>query len=157
MRIDETKLAINTFWISKAVWPRRLLQWYLLGTPRKSTAKLRGKFMNCLCYHLSVLCIRFIHFMWISEISGFFFRWICIYPAYLNSKKTLAEGRKLSKAYCVENPTHQEIRDVLVATGLHVGVENKLYPRERSKVWYPLYHKKYVIFCHHLNNTRRSK
>ncbi|XP_013190367.1 signal recognition particle 19 kDa protein [Amyelois transitella] len=60
-------------------------------------------------------------------------RWICIYPAYLNSKKTLAEGRKLAKEYCVENPTHQEIRDVLLATGLHVGVENKLYPRERSK------------------------
>lgn len=62
------------------------------------------------------------------------FRWICIYPAYLNSKKTLAEGRRLPKKYCVENPTHQEIRDVLVTTGLRVGVENKLYPREKSKV-----------------------
>ncbi|CAH0702906.1 unnamed protein product [Spodoptera exigua] len=60
-------------------------------------------------------------------------RWICIYPAYLNSKKTLAQGRKLSKSHCVENPTHQEIRDVLVAAGLRVGVENKLYPREPSK------------------------
>nr|XP_021187545.2 signal recognition particle 19 kDa protein [Helicoverpa armigera] len=60
-------------------------------------------------------------------------RWVCIYPAYLNSKKTLAQGRKLSKSYCVENPTHQEIRDVLVAAGLRVGVENKLYPREPSK------------------------
>ncbi|XP_026737337.1 signal recognition particle 19 kDa protein [Trichoplusia ni] len=60
-------------------------------------------------------------------------RWICIYPAYLNSKKTLAQGRKLPKANCVENPTHQEIRDVLVAAGLRVGVENKLYPREPSK------------------------
>ncbi|XP_014366789.1 signal recognition particle 19 kDa protein [Papilio machaon] len=60
-------------------------------------------------------------------------RWICIYPAYINSKKTLAEGRKLPKSSCVENPTHQEIRDVLLAVGLRVGVENKLYPRERSK------------------------
>ncbi|XP_063533519.1 signal recognition particle 19 kDa protein [Cydia strobilella] len=60
-------------------------------------------------------------------------RWICIYPAYLNSKKTLAQGRRLPKSSCVENPTHQEIRDVLVATGLPVGVENKLYPREQSK------------------------
>lgn len=33
----------------------------------------------------------------------------------------------------MENPTHQEIRDVLVAAGLKVGVENKLYSRERSK------------------------
>lgn len=60
-------------------------------------------------------------------------RWICIYPAYINSKKTLAQGRKINKEKCIENPTHQEIRDVLVAAGLKVGVENKLYSRERSK------------------------
>ncbi|XP_011498801.1 PREDICTED: signal recognition particle 19 kDa protein [Ceratosolen solmsi marchali] len=60
-------------------------------------------------------------------------RWICIYPVYVNSKRTLAEGRKLSKERCVENPTHQEIRDVLLSIGLKVGVENKLYPREPSK------------------------
>ncbi|KAJ8919117.1 hypothetical protein NQ315_012102 [Exocentrus adspersus] len=60
-------------------------------------------------------------------------RWICIYPAYINSKKTLAQGRKIAKEKCVENPTHQEIRDVLIAAGLKVGVENKLYSRERSK------------------------
>ncbi|XP_012148512.1 signal recognition particle 19 isoform X1 [Megachile rotundata] len=60
-------------------------------------------------------------------------RWICIYPVYLNSKRTLAGGRKLAKDKCVENPTHQEIRDVLVAAGFNVGVENKLHPRERSK------------------------
>lgn len=65
--------------------------------------------------------------------SNFFSRWICIYPLYINSKKTLAEGRKLPKEKCVENPTAQEIRDVLVAAGLKVGVENKLHPRERSK------------------------
>jgi signal recognition particle subunit SRP19 len=33
----------------------------------------------------------------------------------------------------VENPTHQEIRDVLSAAGMKVGVENKLYSREKSK------------------------
>nr|CAD7438423.1 unnamed protein product [Timema bartmani] len=60
-------------------------------------------------------------------------RWICIYPAYINSKKTLAEGRRVSKEKAVENPTHQEIRDVLSAAGLKIGVENKLYSRERSK------------------------
>ncbi|XP_015605454.1 signal recognition particle 19 kDa protein [Cephus cinctus] len=60
-------------------------------------------------------------------------RWVCIYPVYLNNKKTLAEGRKLAKNKCVENPTHQEIRDVLLAAGLKVGVENKLHPKERSK------------------------
>jgi len=65
------------------------------------------------------------------------YRWICIYPIYLNSKKSLASGRKLPKEKCVENPTHQEIRDVLVAAGFNVGVENKLHPKERSKE--PLY------------------
>ncbi|CAD6233931.1 GSCOCG00007408001-RA-CDS [Cotesia congregata] len=60
-------------------------------------------------------------------------RWVCIYPLYINSKKSRAEGRKLPKSKCVENPTHQEIRDVLLAAGLKVGVENKLHPKERSK------------------------
>lgn len=45
----------------------------------------------------------------------------------------MADGRKLAKDKCVENPTHQEIRDVLLAAGLNVGVENKLHPKERSK------------------------
>ncbi|XP_055688746.1 signal recognition particle 19 kDa protein [Lutzomyia longipalpis] len=60
-------------------------------------------------------------------------RWICIYPAYINSKKTRQEGRKLSKEHCVENPTYMEIRDVLAVANLRVGVENKLYSREKSK------------------------
>lgn len=49
----------------------------------------------------------------------------------------MAQGRRLSKERCVDNPTYQEIRDVLSATGFVVGVENKLYSREQSKE--PLY------------------
>ncbi|XP_064469378.1 signal recognition particle 19 kDa protein-like [Ornithodoros turicata] len=60
-------------------------------------------------------------------------RWISIYPAYINSKKTIAEGRRLPRDKCVENPTYQEIRDVLDSKGFQVGVENKLYPREQNK------------------------
>jgi signal recognition particle subunit SRP19 len=59
-------------------------------------------------------------------------RWICIYPAYLNSKKTIAEGRRIPLAKAIENPNYQEIRDVLAAAGLTVGVENKAYSREKS-------------------------
>lgn len=59
--------------------------------------------------------------------------WICIYPAYLNSKKSRQEGRRLPKQHCVEHPTFQEIKDVLSVTKLNIGVENKLYPREVSK------------------------
>jgi signal recognition particle subunit SRP19 len=59
-------------------------------------------------------------------------RWICIYPAYINNKKTLAEGRRIPKDKAVENPTHQEIRDVLSAAGMKAEVENKLYSIERE-------------------------
>lgn len=45
----------------------------------------------------------------------------------------MPQGRKIAKDKCVENPTYQEIRDVLSASGFMVGVENKCYSRERSK------------------------
>ena len=60
-------------------------------------------------------------------------RWICIYPAYLNSNKTRQEGRLLPKDKCVPNPSYLEIRDVLMAAGYQPIVENKQYPRERSR------------------------
>ncbi|XP_066256810.1 signal recognition particle 19 kDa protein [Euwallacea similis] len=60
-------------------------------------------------------------------------RWICIYPAYLNSQKSRAQGRRIPKSRCVDNPTYQEIRDVLTAAGLNARVENKQYSREASK------------------------
>ncbi|XP_021347456.1 signal recognition particle 19 kDa protein-like [Mizuhopecten yessoensis] len=57
-------------------------------------------------------------------------RWICLYPAYINSRKTVNEGRKLPKDMCVDNPQTLEIRDVLGPCGLLIGIENKVYPRE---------------------------
>jgi signal recognition particle subunit SRP19 len=61
-------------------------------------------------------------------------RWICIYPAYLNSKRTMAQGRKLSVKQSVENPTINEIRDVLANAGLQVELEpNKVHPKELNK------------------------
>lgn len=61
-------------------------------------------------------------------------RWICIYPAYLNSKKSIADGRKISEKLAVENPTCNEIRDVLVAAGFQVEFEGwKVFPRELMK------------------------
>ncbi|BFZ16228.1 hypothetical protein BsWGS_19267 [Bradybaena similaris] len=59
-------------------------------------------------------------------------RWVCIYPAYINSKKTLKEGRKVPKSKAVENPVCAEIRDVCIAAGFTLGVENKVYPREEE-------------------------
>nr|ACO14206.1 Signal recognition particle 19 kDa protein [Esox lucius] len=60
-------------------------------------------------------------------------RFICIYPAFINSKKTLAEGRRIPTEKAVENPTCAEIRDVLTAAGMNVYVENKMYPREWNR------------------------
>ncbi|XP_031636073.1 signal recognition particle 19 kDa protein [Contarinia nasturtii] len=60
-------------------------------------------------------------------------RWICIYPAYINNKKSRNEGRKIRKDLCVENPTYQEIKDVLSVSNLRIGIENKMFPREKSK------------------------
>ncbi|KAK7829662.1 hypothetical protein U0070_013348 [Myodes glareolus] len=59
-------------------------------------------------------------------------RFICIYPAYLNNKKTIAEGRRIpiSKVMflfltvqAVENPTATEIQDVCSAVGLNAFLE----------------------------------
>lgn len=111
----------------------------------------KGKAINC--NQVLYLNIYFtVILIWLMYNS----RWICIYPAYLNSKKTLAQGRRLPRAQCVENPTHQEIRDVLLTAGLHVGVENKLYPRERSKViyklrWFTLFQWIYIFVTSLLN------
>ncbi|XP_053360681.1 signal recognition particle 19 kDa protein isoform X2 [Clarias gariepinus] len=60
-------------------------------------------------------------------------RYLCIYPSYINSKKTLAEGRRIPTEKAVENPSCAEIKDVLTAAGMNVRVENKLYPREWNR------------------------
>lgn len=68
-----------------------------------------------------------------KQLSFANFRFICIYPAYIDVKKSVQDGRKIPKEYCIENPSYQEIRDVLSAAKFNIFVENKIYPRERSK------------------------
>ena len=64
-------------------------------------------------------------------------RFICVYPAYFNSKKSINEGRRIPLDKCCENPTYQEIKMVLDDAGYEMGktyiIEGKYYPRERSK------------------------
>ncbi|KAK2725249.1 signal recognition particle 19 kDa protein-like [Artemia franciscana] len=60
-------------------------------------------------------------------------RWICIYPAYLDSTKTLKQGRKVPKDKAVDTPRLQDILDVLKATKFPVYCERKRYPRETSR------------------------
>ena len=60
-------------------------------------------------------------------------RWVIVYPAYLNAKKTLVQGRRLSKAKAVDNPLCSEIRDVCTSLELPVDIEPKHYPRELAR------------------------
>lgn len=62
-------------------------------------------------------------------------RWICLYPSYINAKKTTAEGRRIAKEKAVDNPTSQEIHDILKNSGLNVKLEKKMYPREWIRDW----------------------
>ena len=45
-----------------------------------------------------------------------------MYPAYINSKKTVKQGRRICKVKAVDNPLCQEIRDVCVSRGLNAEV-----------------------------------
>lgn len=38
-------------------------------------------------------------------------KWVILYPVYINSKKTIAEGRRISASKACENPTCIEIAD----------------------------------------------
>lgn len=59
--------------------------------------------------------------------------WIVVYPAYLNSRKTTEQGRRVPKNKAADNPTVFEIRDVCQSQGLNCEVEHKHYPRDSAK------------------------
>nr|XP_033784992.1 signal recognition particle 19 kDa protein [Geotrypetes seraphini] len=60
-------------------------------------------------------------------------RFICIYPAYINNKKTIAEGRRIPVEKAVSNPTCAEIEDVCKVAGFTSCIENKMFPREWNR------------------------
>ncbi|CAD6190953.1 unnamed protein product [Caenorhabditis auriculariae] len=61
-------------------------------------------------------------------------RWVVVYPAYLDSKKSTKEGRKIPKLHAVEAPTSAEIHDVLAASGLNPLLErSKMYTRDADR------------------------
>uniref|UniRef100_A0A5F8H883 Signal recognition particle 19 kDa protein n=1 Tax=Monodelphis domestica TaxID=13616 RepID=A0A5F8H883_MONDO len=61
------------------------------------------------------------------------YRFICIYPAYLNNKKTIAEGRWILIDKAIENPTATKIQDVCLAVGFNVHIEkNSVLQRVES-------------------------
>ena len=69
-----------------------------------------------------------------EEYYRFVGRWVCIYPAYLNARKTIAQGRRIPRNKSVDNPLCSEIRDVCLSQQLKAEVEQqKHYPREPSR------------------------
>lgn len=65
-----------------------------------------------------------------AEISNIK-KWIILYPVYINSKKTIAEGRRISTGKACENPTCLEIGDCCAHLKLPFAIElDKAYPRD---------------------------
>ncbi|CAD5164901.1 signal recognition particle 19 kDa protein-like [Musa acuminata AAA Group] len=58
-------------------------------------------------------------------------KWNVIYPVYINSKKTVAEGRRISATKACENPTCIEIGDCCSYLKIPFAIElDKAYPRD---------------------------
>ncbi|KAL8502465.1 hypothetical protein ACS0TY_021561 [Phlomoides rotata] len=58
-------------------------------------------------------------------------KWVVFYPIYINSKKTLAEGRRINASKACENPTCTEIYDCCTHLKLPCAIESeKAYPRD---------------------------
>ncbi|XP_058757307.1 signal recognition particle 19 kDa protein [Vicia villosa] len=58
-------------------------------------------------------------------------KWIVLYPVYINSKKTVAEGRRIGISKSCENPTCVEIGDCCNYLKLPFAIEiDKAYPRD---------------------------
>ena len=63
----------------------------------------------------------------------------CIWPTYIDSNKTTKEGRRIAKADAVDNPSVQDISEVLESVGVrHVLQPYKGYPRDVESRWYNL-------------------
>uniref|UniRef100_A0A915Q696 Signal recognition particle 19 kDa protein n=1 Tax=Setaria digitata TaxID=48799 RepID=A0A915Q696_9BILA len=61
-------------------------------------------------------------------------KWICLYPLYMNSRKTIAQGRRVSKSKAVDSPTAQEIFDILTNAGLKTKLEKqKMHPLDPNR------------------------
>ncbi|KAK4365502.1 hypothetical protein RND71_016860 [Anisodus tanguticus] len=58
-------------------------------------------------------------------------KWNIVYPVYINSKKTIAEGRRICVTKACENPTCTEISDCCNFLKIPCAIElDKAYPRD---------------------------
>ncbi|KAL3320337.1 signal recognition particle 19kDa [Cichlidogyrus casuarinus] len=63
-------------------------------------------------------------------------KWICVYPLYIDSLKSLSKGRKIPKEFAVDSPKKNEIQMVLQDIGLDHICENKAHPKDLD-CWEP--------------------
>ena len=56
-----------------------------------------------------------------------------MYPAYINSRKSVSQGRRIAQLYAVDNPLCAEIRDVCLSQQLNSELESNNYPREQAR------------------------
>jgi len=67
-------------------------------------------------------------------------RWVCIYPVYINKKKTLAEGRRIPKEAAVDDPNLLAMAKSLHSMGFqflpepHKAYSRDIFERGRIKV-----------------------
>ena len=54
----------------------------------------------------------------------------CIYPAYLDSTKSIPQGRRMAKALCVPEPTIEELVAICKQLRIPYVAEDKAYPRD---------------------------
>ncbi|WVZ14848.1 hypothetical protein V8G54_012414 [Vigna mungo] len=79
----------------------------------------------------SVLSVRFRILQTMDAQLPNIKKWIVMYPVYINSKKTMAEGRRIAVAKACENPTCAEIGDCCSYLKLPFAIEiDKAYPRD---------------------------
>ncbi|CAL8097829.1 unnamed protein product [Calicophoron daubneyi] len=79
-------------------------------------------------------------------------RWVCIYPCYINSRRTRARGRKISIEQGVDNPKNAEVKFILEKLSLEYLLENKVHPKELDSTE-PLIHWRIRV---HLKNDDGS-
>jgi signal recognition particle subunit SRP19 len=61
---------------------------------------------------------------------------IVIYPSYIDSTKTIQQGRRIAKEACVDTPTVSDISLVLQELGIrHITEPYKGYSRDQTTLW----------------------
>ncbi|TKR95321.1 hypothetical protein L596_009507 [Steinernema carpocapsae] len=61
-------------------------------------------------------------------------KWVCFYPNFINKKCKAVEGRRVNLDIAIENPTPQEIFDILSHAGLKCRLEKKkTHPRDPNR------------------------